>query len=154
MKLPVALILSATLSTSALCGKEKLPDLQELNNEYRYTTKGYGCSGDCDYNSVLNAMKMGEQELWPSKEEPSAPGGVMRVPCGSSIECGDEKSMFAPNVKCSLTINDCDSLDVFETLYLDCRGDSVCVYEDKPARDCCTVTGSTRGDANDGRPVS
>jgi hypothetical protein len=152
MKLPVVLIL--TLVTSSLCGKEKLPDLQELNNWYRYTTQKYGCVGDCDYNAVLNTMKLGEEELWPIVTEPTAPGGFMHAPCGSSIECGDEKEMFAPNVKCSLTINDCDSLEVLETLHLDCRGDMVCIYENKPSHDCCTVTGSTPGDVNDGEPIS
>jgi len=154
MKLIVALILAATLTTSAICGKEKLPDLQRLNIEYQYTTQKYGCSGDCDYSSVLNAMKLGEEKLWPIVNEPTAPGGIMHAPCGSSIECGEEHEMFAPNVQCSITINDCDSLEAFETLHLDCRGDMVCIYEGKPSRDCCTVIGSTPGDAHDGKPVS
>lgn len=152
MKLPVVLIL--TLVTSSLCGKEAPPDLKRLNEEYQYTTQKYGCVGDCDYSAVLNAMKLGEEELWPTVTEPTAPGGVMHAPCGSSIFCGDEETMFAPNVKCTLTINDCDSLEVFETLHLDCRGDMVCIYEGKPSRDCCTVTGSTRGEVNDGKPIS
>lgn len=88
MKLPIALIL--ILVTSSLFGKETFPDLQRLNEEYQYTTQKYGCVGDCDYSAVLNAMKLGEEELWPTVTEPTAPGGVMHAPCGSSIFCGDE----------------------------------------------------------------
>lgn len=117
--------------------------------EYQYTTIKYGCSGDCDYISVLNLMKMGEQELWPIVTEPSAPGGVMRAPCGSSLYCGSESFMFAPNVQCSLTINDCESLEVLETLYLDCLGDVSCSHEGWPAQDCCKVTGSMYGQEQD-----
>ena len=144
MKRLVASLL-VLLVTSSICGKEEPVDLQELNNVYLYTTHKYGCDGDCDYNSVLNAMKLGEEELWPIVTEPSAPGGVMHAPCGSSIFCGEESSMFAPNVKCSLTIDDCDSMETLETLQLDCRGDMVCIYEGQPSHDCCTVTGSIRG---------
>lgn len=130
---------------------EDIADFQRANDEYLYTTYKYGCGIDnedqaCDYLSVLNLMKMANDELWPIVTEPTDPGGAMRAPCGSSLDCGDEGSMFAPNVRCTLTINDCDSLEVLETLHLDCRGDISCFHEYMPSRDCCIITGSTHGE--------
>jgi hypothetical protein len=149
------LLIALGLASEPLSVAEK-EDLQRISDEYRYTTQKYGCGSgnadaDCDYISVLNTMKMGEQELWPIVTEPSAPGGAMHAPCGSSIDCGDgdESSMFAPNVRCTLTINNCEGLDVLETLHLECRGDVSCFHEYKPARDCCVVTGATHGAEQD-----
>jgi len=151
IKILFQLLVALGLANEPLSAEDKA-DLQRANNEYRYTTHKYGCGSsnvdqDCDYLSVLNAMKLGEEELWPIVTEPTAPGGVMRQPCGSSIDCGDENSMFAPNVRCTLTINECDvDSKVLETLHLDCRGDVSCIHEGRPSRDCCTVTRSTHGE--------
>jgi hypothetical protein len=140
------LLITIGLANEPLSAEDKA-DLLMANNEYRYTTHKYGCRGDCDYSSVLNAMKLGEDELWPIVSESSVPGGIMHAPCGSSIECGEESSMFASNVRCTLTINECDfDAKVLETLHLDCRGDFSCFHEGYPSRDCCVVIGSTRGE--------
>lgn len=157
-KILFPLLVALGLANEPLSAEDRA-DLQRANDEYRYTTHKYGCGSsnedqDCDYLSVLNAMKMGEEELWPIVTEPTAPGGAMHAPCGSSIDCGEESSMFSPNVRCTLTINDCESLGVFETLHLDCRGDLSCFHEYKPSRDCCIVTGSTHGEEQDPtRPI-
>lgn len=147
----LSILVALGLASEPLSTEERA-DLQNLNDGYRYTTQKYGCHGDCDYISVLNAMKMGEEELWPTITEPTAPGGVMRAPCGSAIDCGEESSMFAPNVRCTLTINDCDTDKLLEVLHLDCRGDFSCHREGKPSRDCCTVTGSTHEEQDPSKP--
>ena len=148
IKLLLPLLVTLGLANEPLSAEDRA-DLQKLSDDYKYTTQKYGCYGDCDYISVLNAMQMGEKELWPIITEASAPGGVTRAPCGSSIDCGEESSMFSPNVRCTLTINDCDTDKLLETLHLDCRGDLSCLHEGKPTRDCCTVTGSTHGEERD-----
>jgi len=111
----------------------------------RYTTVKYGCQGDCDYNSVSNAMALAEASLWPIVDEPSAPGGTVREPCGSSIYCSP---LMAPTSKCFVEVNDCEDRDnkVLETLILSCRGDIACKLEGLPASECCSVIGSKPGE--------
>jgi hypothetical protein len=121
--------------------------------DLKYTTIGYGCHGDCDYNAIFNVMRVAETKLWPAQVDEKS-GETYHLPCGGSAMC--RRPYLAENVPCYVEETDCNFGDgtkyhdpkVLHTYLLDCRGDVVCTAEGLSPDKCCLVTKVVNGAVN------
>lgn len=120
---------------------------EDTRRYLRYTTEGYGCSGDCDFNAIFNITQIAGLKLWAKKTD-SKTGEVYHLPCGGEAMC--HEPYLTENVSCYVEETDCNfggthyrDPTVLKTYLLDCRGDRVCGEEAPEA--CCIITKTIKG---------
>jgi hypothetical protein len=122
------------------------PVERSLSVTYRHTLKKYEhCENGCWPLSEHNAYQTAKNDLW--FELISTHGEIFRQGCGGEVRCLEP--ILAENVRCYVEKGDCDyeyedpyvHTRILETYYLECRGDRSCTFEDRPAKDCCIITG-------------
>jgi len=141
------IFLIAVLIGISACSKKK-PATLGLE-ERLYTTAKYENCDDCDYNAINNLTGVARAYLWPLVKEPTIPDGYLRESCGGEPVC--DEPLMAPKVKCSLKITDCDfgipgegrEPKVLKTIFLECRGDIACSFENMKPEACCSIIGQT-----------